>query len=303
MKRSGYIPMIVTLGVIATLWVGLFAFAQPADTMRDVTATAHQQAMPDARRVIWHQPLLNDARPCIDAIKSKQITHVLLQARHPLDGMAAAESRNLDVLKAACDVGGVKVIWTRWLWPGDSRGHNTLPIDSVYSASYYAGFITDLKAEAASHGFAETCINSEPYTYPIVKSWNSREMTAEEYGRVVRAVTIGIAQSGRVDYILPVKLPYPRHTNKALNLLDAVDELGRSGISQHTYDRNPSRIDGDLNAVRPGDVFGVYVIPERPSDDLYKWGVDEIPGGDVYLYPGNDSNAAAVADKLLESVR
>lgn len=250
---------------------------------------------------IWHQTLLHDPAPCVKAIRSGFITHVLLQARHFKDVWTTSEQRSFGAISTICGYLNIKVIWGRWLWPGDSLGRNQTPEDSIFSGDYYEDFIHDLKGESSGYGFDATCINTEPYSWLPAKNMNAREMTTDEYGRVVSAVTVATRKTGRADYLLPAPLPYPRHRTTVLNLLEAQNGLGTRWISQHTYDKNPSRIDGEFNALRPGDVFGVSATPERPADDLHHWGVDEIPDGDVYIYPGNDANAAAVADKLVEA--
>lgn len=258
--------------------------------------------------VIWHQPLYNDPEPFVTAASSGVFTHVIAQGLHEADGMRTADLDHLETIRVAAKAANVRVIWTRWAWPGYQFA--AMPDDAVFDPAYYERLIRSLKQEATEYGFDETCLNVEAYNHPFIKSLTRRNLTDAEFALIEAAVQEAVARVGQVDYILPAPLPYPRHTGYAINLLTAVQGLACRSISEHTYYDSTSR--NDCGNCRNYDVFGAFVKvdpvrPESPTAPYFapldllqqyeKWSHSD----GLYVYPGNDDNAAEVARAFVDA--
>ncbi len=248
--------------------------------------------------IIWLQSLEGDLEVMRLAISGGVFSHVMLSWLHAYDRPFDLFNKNIQKAIRLCKERDVKVIWTRWLYPGYK--FEKFKYEDAFTGEYYRQQIRQIKREAMLMGADFVALDAEPYANSPLKSlklYPPRKLSETEFRKLNNAIEIAIKTEGQVDFVLPAASSLPRH------LYNATCSLGKFVIAEHTYQDIPAKIEDKR---RPYDIFGAYVkITKKnkkkpnqpyftPREILQRQKLWSHKKG-LFIYPGSRENAASVA--------
>lgn len=207
--------------------------------------------------IIWfHNLAVKKPSTLEKAISNGIVSHALMLFLHPLD--APLDHRAMVKVRRAvgvCRKYKTEVIWARTLWP-------TYKVEGIkksvfFDPNYYAQAIRQIKAEASLIGVQLTAIDTEPYGYFPFKYEFRKPWNVEDFNAVVRAVSQAIRKENRVDFV------FPSAVSTKKRLYNALAELGKLKIAEHTYYDIPAII---KDKKIPYDIMGVYLNVTKHND-------------------------------------
>jgi len=199
--------------------------------------------------IIWFHWVETDPEILRVALSSGIFSHVTLEGLHEWDRPNYPNNANVKKLVALCKKEGVKLIWTRWLWPGYKlRGFT---FKDACDIKYYTQRIRNIKQEAKLIGADFVAFDAEPYARNPMKPMKTGrlKLSEAEFDVLNNAVQRAIKIEGQVDFIYPAGRIGKHH------LYSATYALGKTVIGTHANRDIPWR--RRLN--RPYDIFGAYV--------------------------------------------
>lgn len=249
----------------------------------------------DKPMIIWYQTVGRDPNILHLVLKNGIFTHVMLRGVHQLDNPYYHLKPNVKGVIDICKQKGVKVIWTRALYPQlkFSKWKNEYAFDT----SYYALRIRQVRKESRLIGADFVAFDAEPPREGPMLSLKKRKLARDKFEIMKNAVKTAVEIEGQVDFVLPAGKDYPNH------LYNATRQLGKYVVAEYTYYDRPLRI--SLTKI-PYDIFGVFVsIREEnkdhphlpfftPREILQRQDLWAHKKG-LFIYPGRRKNAAEVA--------
>lgn len=308
--------IIETLGItgiaLAVGWilVALFIRPFPADSDRSYAkATGEKDGLdevPNRPIVIWYQDPWRDPNVVRLVLNNNIFSHVMLVGLHKFDSPNYYKKPFVKETIRLCKEKGVKVIWTRWLYPG--YRFEKFKNQDAFEAMYYVQQIRLLRQEARLLGVDLVAFDAEPNANATMKSLKRRKLPRDEFEKMRNAVKTAVAVEGQVDFILPAgQRTYLQH------MYNAARYLGKHVIAEFTYYDLPGKI---KNTKIPYDIFGAYVsvtkenknhphlpyftaseILERQDLWAHKRGLFIYPG-----YPRKDADAVALEFSKITSI-
>jgi hypothetical protein len=255
MKGSHTKTSITSLVVIVLMLLLVASLTYAADGSQNapnMVGNKGEAAEPPAKpMIIWWARLEDDHETLRLAISSGIFSHVMLRGLHRFDRPDYSTNSNLKKALNLCKKKGVKVIWTRWLYPGYEV--NNFRFEDIFDAQYYVQQLREIRKEAKLMGIDLVAFDAEPYgNSPLkpLKLYPPRKLSETEFNALNNAVKNAIKVEGQVDFILPAGTGLPRH------LYNATRSLGKLVIAEHTYRDIPAKI---KDKRRPYDIFGAYV--------------------------------------------
>jgi len=255
--------------------------------------------IPSRPVIIWWARLWDDPEILRLAISSGVFSHVMLVSLHEFDrpGDIALSDPNLVKAVRYCKEKGVKVVWTRWLYPGYNQ--KKFKFKDAFDADYYKARIRELKSEAKAMGADYVAFDAEPYAKSVLtpyKTLRKCKLSKAEFNDMNRAIQVAVEAEGKVDFILPAATRFGRH------LFDATRNLGELAVNEDTYYDVPAR----RRNIRRYDIFGAYVGVRKKNDKHPKLPLftprEILERQDLwahtsglFIYPGSAKNTALVA--------
>lgn len=251
LKTTIMINIIFKLIIILVLLISCCCFADP-------NLTEDHQVDSNVPIIIWYYGAEKSPQVLKMAVDSGIFTHIMLAGMHRFDVPDYTIDPNFRENILICKNAGVKIIWKRWLWPG--YNFKKFKYESVFDSQYYIDEINFIKQEAMRIGADYTSFDSEVYGKNTLRSipWR-RGLTKHEYESISNAIKIATKTAGKVDFLLPAAMPYPRHTRFKRDFSKPFPNLGFLSIAEHTYFNNPSRIYCENNKY---DIFGAWCVPD-----------------------------------------
>lgn len=297
--------IIETLGITGTalavgwILVALFSWPFPADSDRSYAkATGEKDGLdegPNRPIVIWYQDPWRDPNVVRLVLKNNIFSHVMLVGLHKFDSPNYYKKPFVKETIRLCKENGVRVIWTRWLYPG--YRFEKFNNQDAFEAMYYVQQIRLLRQEARLLGVDLVAFDAEPNAYATMKSLKRRKLPRDEFEKMRNAVKTAVAVEGQVDFILPAGKSYLQH------MYNAARYLGKHVIAEFTYYDRAGKI---KNTKIPYDIFGAYVSVRKqnkthpqlpyftPREILSRQDLWADKKG-LFIYPGNRKNALEIA--------
>jgi hypothetical protein len=250
-RREKNILVVGCVWMIAVALLGISIMSAVSDepeTKNVDSSSSSPIKMPSKPTIIWmHNCPVHDSNTLDLAISSGVITHVWMLYLHPADApLAKLDKARRDI--AICRKRGVKVIWARTLWPNYEVKYFEKRFMS--DPNYYRKFIDTMRTEASILGADFTAVDTEPYaSFPFLEV-RGKPLSKEEFAAIKNAVEQAIKEKGQLDFLAPSCGYFPFH------IYDAVKELGKLKVAEHTYYNIPNKIN---NPNFPYDIFGAYV--------------------------------------------
>jgi hypothetical protein len=198
--------------------------------------------------IIWmHNCPVHDSQTLELALSSGVITHVWMLYLNPADApLEKLDKARRDI--AICRKHNVKVIWCRTLWP--SYEVKFFEKRLMFDPNYYCKFIDTMRTEVSILGADFTAVDTEPYTFFPFLEIREKPLSKEEFDNIKSAVERAVKKKGQLDFLSPSCGYFPLH------IYDAVKELGKLKVAEHTYYNIPKKI---KNPEFTYDIFGAYV--------------------------------------------
>lgn len=245
--------------------------------------------------IIWYQDPWRDPNVVRQVLNHGLFSHVMLVGIHKFDNPPYHTKPFVKETIRLCKQKGVKVIWTRWLYPGYK--FEKFDNKDAFDAMYYVKQIRLLRQEARQIGADLVAFDAEPNAYATMKSLKHRKLSRDEFERMQNAIKKAVEMEGPVDFILPAGKSYTRH------MYNATRYLGKYVVAEFTYYDRP--ISPGYSKI-PYDIFGAFVSIRKENKDhphlpfftpreiLERQDLWAHKKG-LFIYPGHTKNTVPVA--------
>lgn len=276
MKQIHTKNSLVLFVILASIVLGTMApFVSCAKDNKDdanlVSEKGNVVETPVPPMIIWFHPVETDPEVLRLALSSGIFSHVMLAWLHEYDRpydfahpLSQKGLRNLSKALKLCKDKGVKVIWSRWLYPGYNHIKFPFKVEDIFSAKYYRERLRNIKEEGKLMGADFVALDSEPYGNSPLKPlrMGRYQLSEAKFNALKNAIGGAIEIEGQVDFVLPAGKGSQRH------LYSAASSLGKLVIAEHTYRDVPH---GRNDKRRRYDIFGAYVSITKKDPKIPNW--------------------------------
>ncbi len=249
--------------------------------------------------IIWWHLAWDDPAYLQNVIDSGLVTHIMINNAHRKDVWPENQTIKVNILKAIEMIRkvGIKIIWSRDLWPYENQ--SGIELGDFFDSSYYIQEISFLKKEAAELGADFRSLDTEPYGTSPMKQYlkgDRTPLTPEQETELANAIQTAITAEGKVDFI------YPAGSLDSSHPYNELAKLGNRKIAENTY------YDEKINIPYSYEIFGAFV-DYKPGDysghplytiqTIFNKSDGWINKNGLFLYSQGDNNTIEVSKQLL----